>query len=98
MVEEGRISEETLPGEGARCPRLRKPMPMLAPHSADQAIATGKDASVIALTLDAGLQKFSKHWHATARSRGSGYFGRHHPRWTMRAAMCWRKFGSRIIR
>ena len=38
-------------------PRLRKPMPILAPHSADQAIAIVKDAPVIALTLDSGLQK-----------------------------------------
>src|SRR5437870_6611476 len=32
-------------------------MPILAPHSADQAIATLKDAPVVALTLDSGLQK-----------------------------------------
>ncbi|MFX5688997.1 hypothetical protein ABTD94_21515, partial [Acinetobacter baumannii] len=37
--------------------RLRKPMPILAPHSADQAIATMKDAPLIRLTLDANLQK-----------------------------------------
>ena len=38
-------------------PRLRKPMPILAPHSADQAVATVKDAPVIRLTLDSSLQK-----------------------------------------
>jgi penicillin-binding protein 1C len=47
-------------------PRLRKPMPILAPHSADQAIATVKDADVIALTLDSGLQKVLE---ALARDR-----------------------------
>jgi penicillin-binding protein 1C len=36
---------------------LRKPMPILAPHSSDQAIATVKDAPVIKLTLDSNLQK-----------------------------------------
>ena len=32
-------------------------MPILAPHSADRAIATVKDAPVISLTLDSSLQK-----------------------------------------
>jgi penicillin-binding protein 1C len=67
MVEDGRISEEDAAGaKAAPVPRLRKPMPMLAPHSADQAIAAVKDASVIALTLDAGLQKVLE---ALARDR-----------------------------
>ena len=60
-------------------PRLRKPMPILAPHSADQAIATVKDAPVITLTLDSSLQKVLE---ALARDRavalGSEYFRRHH--------------------
>jgi penicillin-binding protein 1C len=67
MVEEGRISEEDASSAKAvPVPRLRKPMPILAPHSADQAIAAVKDASVIALTLDAGLQKVLE---ALARDR-----------------------------
>ena len=41
-------------------------MPILAPHSADQAIATVKDAPVIRLTLDASLQKVLE---ALARDR-----------------------------
>ncbi len=49
-------------------PRLRKPMPILAPHSADQAIATVKDAPVITLTLDSGLQKVLE---ALARDRAA---------------------------
>jgi penicillin-binding protein 1C len=67
MVEDGRISEEdAASAKAALVPRLRKPMPMLAPHSADQAIVAVKDASVIALTLDAGLQKVLE---ALARDR-----------------------------
>jgi len=58
MVEDGRVSlEDALQAKATPVPRLRKPMPILAPHSADQAIATLKDADVIALTLDSGLQK-----------------------------------------
>jgi penicillin-binding protein 1C len=38
-------------------PRFRKPLPILAPHAADQAAATVKDQPVIKLTLDAALQK-----------------------------------------
>ncbi len=67
MVEEGRISEEDAAGAKAiPVPRLRKPMPILAPHSADQAMASAKNTPVIALTLDAGLQKVLE---ALARDR-----------------------------
>jgi penicillin-binding protein 1C len=67
MVEDGRISEEdAASAKAVPVPRLRKPMPILAPHSADQAIAAVKDASVIALTLDAGLQRVLE---ALARDR-----------------------------
>jgi penicillin-binding protein 1C len=38
-------------------PRLRKQMPILAPHSSDAAIATMKDMPVIKLTLDSSLQR-----------------------------------------
>jgi penicillin-binding protein 1C len=58
MVEESRVPEEdALQAKASPVPRLRKPMPILAPHSADQAIATLKDADVIALSLDSSLQK-----------------------------------------
>jgi penicillin-binding protein 1C len=58
VVEEHRLTaEEATQASTAPVPRLRKPMPILAPHSADQAIATVKDEPVIKLTLDAGLQK-----------------------------------------
>jgi penicillin-binding protein 1C len=67
MVEDGRASEEdAASAKGAPVPRLRKPMPILAPHSADQAIAIVKDADVIGLTLDSGLQKVLE---ALARDR-----------------------------
>jgi penicillin-binding protein 1C len=58
MVEEHRLTvEEAAQANAAPVPRVRKPMPILAPHSADQAIATVKDAPVIKLTLDSSLQK-----------------------------------------
>ena len=67
MVEDGRVSfEDALQAKATPVPRLRKPMPILAPHSADQAIATLKDADVIALTLDSSLQKVIE---ALARDR-----------------------------
>ena len=43
-------------------------MPILAPHSADQAVATVKDAPVITLTLDSSLQKVLE---ALARDRAT---------------------------
>jgi penicillin-binding protein 1C len=58
MVEDGRVAQEdAVQAKAVPVPRLRKPMPILAPHSADQAIATMKDAAVIRLTLDSSLQK-----------------------------------------
>jgi len=67
MVEERRVPvEDALQAKATPVPRLRKPMPILAPHSADQAIATLKDADVIALTLDSSLQKVLE---ALARDR-----------------------------
>src|SRR3954452_13980092 len=41
----------------AAVPQLRKPMPILAPHSADAAMATVKETPLIKLTLDSSLQK-----------------------------------------
>jgi penicillin-binding protein 1C len=58
MVEDGRVSaEDAAQAKAVPVPRLRKPLPILAPHSADQAVAIVKDAPVIKLTLDSGLQK-----------------------------------------
>jgi penicillin-binding protein 1C len=58
MVEEHQVSaEDAAQARAAPVPRLRKPMPILAPHSADAAMAIVKDTEVIRLTLDASLQK-----------------------------------------
>jgi penicillin-binding protein 1C len=58
MVAEHVISDEdAAQAKALPVPRLRKPMPILAPHAADEAAAAMKDASVIRLTLDANLQK-----------------------------------------
>jgi penicillin-binding protein 1C len=67
MVEDGVVSrEDAASAKAVPVPRMRKPMPILAPHSADRAMASVKDAPVIALTLDAGLQKILE---ALARDR-----------------------------
>jgi penicillin-binding protein 1C len=58
MVEEGVLSaEDAAQAESEPVPKYRKPMPILAPHAADQALATMKGARLIRLTLDATLQK-----------------------------------------
>ncbi|TMJ46853.1 MAG: penicillin-binding protein 1C, partial [Alphaproteobacteria bacterium] len=58
MVEEGRVSkEDAAQAKAVAVPRLRKPMPILAPHSSDQAISIVKDAPIIKLTVDSNLQK-----------------------------------------
>jgi penicillin-binding protein 1C len=58
MVEDGVVSDaDAALAKSVPVPRLRKPMPILAPHSADNAMLSVKDKSVIALTLDAGLQQ-----------------------------------------
>ena len=69
MVEDSRVSDEdAAQAKATPVPRLRKPMPILAPHSADQAIANVKDADVIRLTLDGSLQKVLE---ALARDRAA---------------------------
>ena len=58
MVEDGVVSkDDAAQAKAAAVPRLRKPMPILAPHSSDAAMATVKDAPLIKLTLDSSLQK-----------------------------------------
>ena len=58
MVDEhGTSAEDALQAKAVAVPRLRKPMPILAPHSSDAAVASVKDTPVIRLTLDSGLQK-----------------------------------------
>ena len=58
MVEDGIVSQEdAIQARAVPVPKLRKPMPILAPHSSDAAVSTVKDQPVIKLTLDATLQK-----------------------------------------
>ena len=58
MVEDGVVSDaDAVAAKAVPVPRLRKPMPILAPHSADNAMSSVKDTSVIGLTLDATLQQ-----------------------------------------
>jgi penicillin-binding protein 1C len=58
MVEDGVVSKaDAVSAKAAPVPGLRKPMPILAPHSADNAMLSVKNKPVIALTLDAGLQQ-----------------------------------------
>lgn len=58
MVEEHRITaDDAVQAKAVPVPKLRKPMPILAPHASDQAVAIIKDAPVIRLTLDSSLQK-----------------------------------------
>jgi penicillin-binding protein 1C len=58
MVEDGVVSQEdAIQARAVPVPKMRKPMPILAPHSSDAAVATVKDQPVIKLTLDATLQK-----------------------------------------
>ncbi|WFU29229.1 penicillin-binding protein 1C [Bradyrhizobium brasilense] len=67
MVEDGVVSkDDAVQATATAVPKMRKQIPILAPHSSDQAIATMKDAPVIKLTLDATLQR---NLEALARDR-----------------------------
>jgi penicillin-binding protein 1C len=58
MVREGRVSAaDAMQAKAVAVPKLRKPMPVLAPHSADQAVAAMKNTPIIKLSLDAGIQR-----------------------------------------
>lgn len=57
MSRQGRVSlEDAAQAKAVPVPRLRKPFPVLAPHSADQATSLAPRAPVVRLTLDSGLQ------------------------------------------
>jgi len=67
MVEDGTVSnEDAVAAKAVPVPRMRKSIPILAPHSADRAITTFKNMPVISLTLDSNLQK---NLEALARDR-----------------------------
>lgn len=58
MVADGRVSaNDAVHATREIVPRLRKPMPLLAPHSTDQSLAIMKDTPLIQLTLNSGIQK-----------------------------------------
>jgi penicillin-binding protein 1C len=58
MIEDGVVSpEDAALARAVAVPRLRKPMPILAPHSSDAAMATVKHVPVVRLTLESSLQK-----------------------------------------
>nr|WP_245259205.1 penicillin-binding protein 1C [Afipia clevelandensis] len=62
MVAAGRVSaDDAAQAKREAVPRLRKPMPLLAPHSTDQSLVTMKDAPVIRLTLDSTIQAALEH-------------------------------------
>jgi penicillin-binding protein 1C len=67
MVADGVVSrEDAVQAKAVTVPKLRKPMPILAPHSSDAAVAVIKDQPVIRTTLDLNLQKVLE---ALARDR-----------------------------
>ena len=69
MVEDGVVSgPDAAIARTVPVLRLRKPMPILAPHSADAAMATVKNMPVISLTIDAPLQQTLE---ALARDRAA---------------------------
>jgi penicillin-binding protein 1C len=49
--------DEIARAKAASVPRERKPLPVLAPHAADQVVAAEPDRRMHRLTIDAGLQK-----------------------------------------
>ena len=49
--------DEIVRAKSANVPRERKPLPVLAPHAADQVVAAEPDRRIHRLTIDAGLQK-----------------------------------------
>ncbi|WP_425909325.1 penicillin-binding protein 1C [Nitrobacter sp. TKz-YC02] len=69
MVEDARIgADDAKRALAVPVMRMRQPFPMLAPHSADQALATNKDSKLIRLTLESGLQR---QLEALARDRAA---------------------------
>lgn len=72
MVEDSRIgAEDARRAMAVPVVRTRRPFPMLAPHSADQALATNKNSNLIRLTLEARLQRqFETLAHERAAALG----------------------------
>jgi penicillin-binding protein 1C len=51
------LRDEIARAQSVSVPRERKPLPVLAPHAADQVVAAEPDRRIHRLTIDAGLQK-----------------------------------------
>ena len=69
MVADNRVSiDDAAQAKTVKVPNLRLMMPVLAPHAADQAVASHKTQNTIKLTLDALLQR---NLEALARDRAS---------------------------
>ena len=79
-------------------PTGRKPMPMLAPHAADAAVAAAPGAQLHQLTIDADAAEDSRGSGARARPRARRRKFRS-PSWrsTMRPARCWPASAPPII-
>ena len=79
MVEDGVVSDaDAGVAKAVPVPRLRKPMPILAPHSADKAMAVGEEHA--RHRVDAGCAVAANARNAGARPRGRvrrEYFRRH---------------------
>ncbi len=69
MVADNRVSiDDAAQAKTIKVPNLRLMMPVLAPHAADQAVASHKTQNIIKLSLDALLQR---NLEALARDRAS---------------------------
>ena len=69
MIADNRVSsDDAAQAKLADVPKLRRPIPVLAPHAADQAVAAYKDKTIVKLTLDASLQR---NLEALARDRAA---------------------------
>jgi penicillin-binding protein 1C len=58
IAQSGKIPlDEIALAQAEPSPSVRKPMPMLAPHASEQAIADAQGRKVLSLTIDANIQK-----------------------------------------
>jgi penicillin-binding protein 1C len=69
MLAQGRFDAADIAlAKTAEVPQARRPMPVLAPHAADQALAARKQDDIVKTTLDATLQR---NLEALARDRAA---------------------------
>ncbi len=72
-------------------PRERKPMPLIAPHAADEAKSATPHEPMLRLTLDGARAEAARALRARARaSARRRHVGRHRRRRQCEAARCWR--------